>query len=785
MSTRRHATLAADLRARDDAALATLLRARPDLLSPVPSDVSSLAARATTRASVQRALDVLDRFTLQVLEALCVLPEPAEVSDVAATLGTDPGTALERLRDLALVYDDGDGGVLVPRAVAEVIGSPAGLGPPVGELLTRLGPRRLEQLTADLGGPPAKVLTDPERLDALIDRAAPAAREALDSLAWGPPTGRLPGALRDVDAGTAKTPVDWLLAHGLLVALDTQTAVLPREVALRLRGGRVHRTVEASEPEPVVTVADPARVERTAAGAAATVVRLVEDLLELWSATPPRVLRAGGVGVRERTRAAAALDVEESTLTLLVETAYAAGLVAPGEQDLDEAWLPTPTYDTWLDEPTAQRWRRLVTAWRDTPRVAGLAGTADSRGKAVNPLGPELHRTVAPAVRREVLADLAALPPDAATAAESVVARLSWRRPLRAGRLLTDLVGWTLREAEVLGVAAGGALGPPGRHLAAGDDDAAAEALAAALPPLVDHVLLQGDLTAIGPGPLQPDLARRLRLVADVESTGGATVYRFTEASVRRAFDAGWTGGELAEFLASASRTPVPQALGYLVDDVARRHGRLRVGAAGSYVRCDDEATLHELLTDKRSASLRLRRLAPTVVAAQAAPDVVLERLREMGYAPAAESESGDVLLARAEVRRARVQRPPAGVVSSPPEPSAALLGAAVAAIRAGDRAAERAPDGWSGAAGGQLARPTADVLAILAEAAAEGRSVWMGYVDAEGRGTQRVVEPVAVEAGYVSAYDHLRGDMRTFAVHRITGVALLDEETDSALHGG
>ena len=40
------------------------------------------------------------------------------------------------------------------------------------------------------------------------------------------------------------------------------------------------------------------------------------------------------------------------------------------------------------------------------------------------------------------------------------------------------------------------------------------------------------------------------------------------------------------------------------------------------------------------------------------------------------------------------------------------------------------------------------------------------------------MIEPVIVEGGYVEAFDHLRGDVRSFAVHRITGVSLLDEET-------
>ena len=57
-------------------------------------------------------------------------------------------------------------------------------------------------------------------------------------------------------------------------------------------------------------------------------------------------------------------------------------------------------------------------------------------------------------------------------------------------------------------------------------------------------------------------------------------------------------------------------------------------------------------------------------------------------------------------------------------------------------------------------------------------RQVWIGYVDVQGRATSRVVEPRSVEGGYVTAYDHLRQEDRTFSVHRITGVAELEAET-------
>ena len=137
---------------------------------------------------------------------------------------------------------------------------------------------------------------------------------------------------------------------------------------------------------------------------------------------------------------------------------------------------------------------------------------------------------------------------------------------------------------------------------------------------------MQADLTVVAPGPLEVELAREMALVADVESAGAATVYRVTEATVRRALDAGRSAADLHELFRARSRTPVPQALTYLVDDVARRHGALRAGSAGSYLRCDDEALLAAVVADRKADSLRLRRIAPTVLVAKAGVERMLGR---------------------------------------------------------------------------------------------------------------------------------------------------------------
>ncbi|MFQ6200341.1 helicase-associated domain-containing protein, partial [Streptomyces sp. NPDC000405] len=293
------------------------------------------------------------------------------------------------------------------------------------------------------------------------------------------------------------------------------------------------------------------------------------------------------------------------------------------------------------------------------------------------------------------------------------------------------------------------------------------------------HVLLQADLTAVAPGPLERPLAETLGVLADVESKGGATVYRFTPASVRRALDAGRTAAELHAFLTAHSRTPVPQPLAYLIDDVARKHGRLRVGAASAYVRCDDDTLLNEILADRRSAALRLRRLAPTVLAAQADPAALLEGLRAMGYAPAAESAEGDVLIARAHAHRTPPRAAPEPVPDGPPAPDATLLSAAIRAIRAGDLAATtpRKPAGVPAPAGDLPRTSSAETLATMQAAVLTGETLWIGYVNPEGAASQRVIAPIRVEGGFVTAYDHTADEVRTYPLHRVTGVAELADD--------
>ena len=194
-------------------------------------------------------------------------------------------------------------------------------------------------------------------------------------------------------------------------------------------------------------------------------------------------------------------------------------------------------------------------------------------------------------------------------ASNDVAQWLRWYRPRL--QLSATAVTDTLSQAELLGFAFGGSpaavrlLDPARRD----DPTALAQAVSEHLPALTDRIILQADLTATALGPLQPAVERRLTAVADWESGGAATVFRFTAETIRAALARGATAPELLAWLNTVSATPVPQALSVLISDQARALPSMAVHDAGSVVTCDP-ADAAALLADPAVAALGLRQVA-------------------------------------------------------------------------------------------------------------------------------------------------------------------------------
>jgi len=706
-----------ELRNRSDDHIKALFSLRPDLISPVPTDLMALSARANSTPSLLRAREVLDKFRLDILTAMCTLEEPVTLAQLISVTSEEAAFATQSLWELALIYKDGDG-YRIPSNVRTIIGEyPAGLG-----------------------------IKSPRNVDfTLLSGAPKGAVETLQRMMWGPPKGQV------ADVKRAPAAIKWLLENNFLVPFDSQTVLLPREVAMHLRGGKVFTSLQ-----PVTPPVEGASRKQKAANLAAianisTFVRWAEELGHHWSDEPPTALRSGGLGVRDLKRTAEHLGISESCAAFVAELLYIGGLVVI---DTDDQILPTSAFDLWLTKSIEEQWHALVTLWLETSRVSGLIGKADSKNIAA--LGPELDRGGVSTLKKMIL-KLLSEHPEVDPSLDSITATLTWLLPTRANR---DYTEWILREAEWIGLTGQGAISTFAVALINNEE----LGVESALPKPVDHILIQADNSAVAPGPLTLELANAIGTIADIESRGGASVYRFSETSIRRGLDHGQTGDQIKDFLKKISKTPMPQPLEYLIADVAKKHGKLRVGNTTSYLRCEDEGLIQELMHDKRVEQLRMRKLAPQVLISDVDSHEMIRILREAGYLPAAENATG-VLVSAPQVRRAKARPKPPRVITDISAPGENLITAAVRALRAGERASSHKPR--------EVPRTTAnETVDLLHQYIEERASLTIGYADTNGGVSNRLIDPLSISLGTLVARDHATGEITHFRIPRITGVS-------------
>ena len=714
-------SFADELRARSDESIAHLFAVRPDLLSPVPTDLSALSARANSTPSLMRALESLNKFQIEVLTSASTLTQPFSKSELLSVSVPEAGEELLRLWAAALVYKDGTK-YRLPGNLGQLIGDePAGLGP---KSLKKIDFKSLKDLPSDSAA-------------------------VLERLTWGPPRGQV---------GNIKAPgtaIGWLIEHDYLAVMDSKTVVLPREVGMHLRGGKVFKEFSPQANSFVGTARKQKDIDRAAIANISNFLRWCEELAHNWSDEPPIALRSGGLGIRDLKRSADHLGIDENCVAFVAEVLYLGGLIVI---DPDDQILPTNSFDIWMSRSLEERWSSLVNLWLETSRVSGLAGKIGE--KNIAPLGPELDRAGIASMRKVTL-NILAENLESDPAIKNLQEIIAWQMPQRFN---AEYIEWTLREAEWLGLTGQGALSEFGIAFLNGSDDLGVER---ALPKPVDHILIQADNSAIAPGPLTVELSNMIGTIADIESRGGASVYRFSESSIRRGLDHGQTGEQIKDFLKKTSKTPVPQPLEYLINDVAKRHGRLRVGMAQTYIRCEDEGLLTQILHDKKLESLRFRKLAPQVLVCDFETGDVIATLREANYLPAAENASG-ILISAPAIRRAKSRPKPPRVISETSAPSSQseiIIKAAVRTLRTGEKASSHKPR--------EVPRTTAnETLDLLHQYIEEQASLTIGYADTNGGVSNRLIDPISISLGTLIARDHATGEMQSFRIPRITGVS-------------
>jgi len=620
-----------------------LLAARPDARPYQDYEISQLARWLAHPTSVAGAVQGLDLFGLQLLEVCQALAEQgrltrtalaAAVGDAATTAQVADGIA--GLQRLALIWPKANA-LHLPDLSYVLPARPLALGAPLRLGLLRVEAADVRAMAArlGLGSVPTKKeatdrlerhLGDPAALRATLAAAPKDARLLLEKVDGGI------GLVHNANGGyyggrrpSRPAEVEWLAQRALLLPADwTTTLEVPREVARSLRGGRLVRRLDPERPPVAATTPPPrSQVDQVAAGAATRLVDAAGALTDLIDIAPLARLKDGGVGVRELRRLGAALGYDEAGVTGLLTLLGAAGLLDPGERiELDAR------YDGWAAVPAAERYSALVRAWlglRQPLSVTKPDGKLVPALLAVS-LSPPVRL---PVLRRSLLTDHDGVAPSV----QDLVRRVAWDDPSTLRSAAGVVVPEVVAEAEQLGLLAG----RPVADLGVGRW----------FPAPVEDLLLQADLTAIVPGPPSSSVRALLDGAADRESQGGAATWRFGPTSVRRALDGGTTAAELLDRLGALTRHGVPQALDYLIRDVERRHGRVRIGAAGCYLRCADPALAQEVLSTRSLRRLELREVAPAVLVGALDPETALAALQAAGYAPVCENASGQAVLQR------------------------------------------------------------------------------------------------------------------------------------------
>ncbi|MGA5561788.1 helicase C-terminal domain-containing protein [Streptomyces platensis] len=799
-------TLAAWLLSVGTARLERVLTTRTDAVSPPePRSAGELADRLQRPGAVAQVLPRLSLPHLQVAEALAALA-PTTRDALAELLGAVDGerirgldAALQALADHALAWPDGEGMLRMVAPLRQAWDAPLGLDAPLRQLLKDTTSEELRRMLGSLGIKSGSTRqqrladlvqhhSDRERIAELVARAPVATRKLLKRRASIAPE-RSEFIMFGAPGIDSEPTARWALERGLLVQDRYGKARMPAEVALALRAPGWRAPFEPAPPDVPAMPVTPAEVDREATAAAMAFGAHAASVLTVCAVSPPARLKSGGIGARELSRVGKAARCDDIVVRIVFETAYAAGLLA---RDGDRV-TATEAYDAWAQQEPADQFAALLQAWRTLRLTPGQA--RDEDGKSLPALAGTPPCGGCLQAREGLLTAAARLPAGQGVKSHADLGPLvAWHRPL-ADPLPQDTTPFAtvIREAELLGVLARGALSPVGTALSIRPDDDADTLTTVCrrlLPAATASARFGADLTAVVTGTPSARLTTLLDSVADRETGGTASVWRFSPGTVRRALDAGRTPDAIEADLATVAVGTLPQPLAYLIHDTARGHGRVRVAPAACVLHGEEPALLAELAAHRGLTQLGLRHLAPTVLVSRTSLDKTLAALRAAGYAPVAETADGTVRVEKAQRHRAVA-----------PVPSPRLSGG-TSRRRKTDGQAEKAPttadlralatrlktappappqaDPYNGIPfdsdteeiiAGYARQLSLTDIRQLAHAVNEGRPVTIEYVAASGSRTIRTLSEFDLDPPYLYAWCHLRDDERVFALSRIHGV--------------
>jgi hypothetical protein len=663
----------------DKQRLAEVLARRPDVLRPPwPRRLGDLTRRLSDGSSLVSAIW---RMTARDSQVMCATQLCRALGDengvlvakVAQWLGAstaDVTAALESLSGLALAWTQA-GRIHLPLVMRANGYARYGLGQPLAPALSRLTVAQLASLGTKLqlrtGQRKQQLIDgilaffrDAERVRHLVADAPVGVSELLEDFAWrGPELEYDPGWTRYDPYrrnNQPETPARWAVNHGLLFATYDGGAHLPLEVGLALRGPDYRLPFTPHPPAVAVAAVAPEQVAAETSAAALRLLDRMTTVVEGAASEPLPLLKAGGVGARAIKKLAKDTGASTEEVRLVVDLATATHLLDVPETPPEPpargrksrrpepappaGLVPTEHFARWRNAAPANQLQSLLASWWELP----WSPLVDE--KALRAVAGDEPSVAFEEIRQLTMRLLTELEAGTGVVDQAALTELvAWHAPSVDAEILPGLVTSSLAEATLVGAIAANAAGELAHALVSADPAMMGKATEQLVAGACATALFGTDLTAIVTGPPGTELATLLDRVADRETQGSASIWRFSPASVRRAFDNGQTVSALLDELSSVARGELPQSLTYLLNDVGRRHGEISVTDVRSVVVGENPALLVEIAAHRKLAKLGLHSVAPSVLTSTADAATTLAALRDAGYAPVHRSTDGSIVV--------------------------------------------------------------------------------------------------------------------------------------------
>jgi Helicase conserved C-terminal domain len=420
-----------------------------------------------------------------------------------------------------------------------------------------------------------------------------------------------------------------------------------------------------------------------------------------------------GLALPEVKLFSAHLGIDGDQVKQLWEIARLAGVVT----SVDSRWVLGPNAASWFGSSIEDRWQSLSDTW-----LALLGADANGDLKA--------H-----------FADLDSV---------SLTDSLAWIYPL------SDTLGASKQLrltdfAEAIGLTSHGMPQPWFADAISGKAKAAKQQISGYFPATSNRIIVQADLSVIAPGPLSLEIEKKLRTFLDADKVGLASHFRISALSLSYALETGLDVDQIRTTLVELSGKNLPQPVEYLLADVARRFGRLRVVAddtgASSFIEVHEPAFAIELANDLRLRSLSLRQIEPLRLFTKFSADVAYYTLRENGH------------LAVRVTAKGKIVSPEKIALGAQPVSPVNAFEVTLAKLRAADSSAGSSDD---------ETKLRQVQLAIKNKA-----NIRVVYVGRDGGEYEFVLEPIGLANGRLRGRDRKADIERTLPLANITTLEL------------